>query len=107
MSKAEINQIFNLRKHVPKFINSFNGSQVNLYLLSSINMLLEWGYFKLQRRHDSNGSSSDDNRSSGHASMSDGHTSSSPPVDRHHHYRSHLNSVPEDERLDIIPIVII
>lgn len=34
--------------------------------------------------------------------MSDGHTSSSPPADRtdrHHHYRSHLNSVPEDERL--------
>uniref|UniRef100_A0A1B6DL13 BTB domain-containing protein n=4 Tax=Clastoptera arizonana TaxID=38151 RepID=A0A1B6DL13_9HEMI len=54
---------------------------------------------QLQRRHDSNGSSSDDNRSSGHASMSDGHTSSSPPIDRHHHYKSHLNSVPEDERL--------
>ncbi|XP_075213305.1 ankyrin repeat and BTB/POZ domain-containing protein 2 [Lycorma delicatula] len=53
----------------------------------------------VKRRHDSNGSSSDDNRSSGHASMSDGHTSSSPPVDRHQHYRSHLNSVPEDERL--------
>lgn len=56
----------------------------------------------LQRRQDCNGSSSDENRSSGHASMSDGHTSSSPPadrVDRHHHYRSHLNSVPEDERL--------
>lgn len=50
------------------------------------------------QRHDYNGSSSDDNRSSGHASMSDGHTSSSPPVDRHHHYRSPLNSVPEDER---------
>ncbi|XP_046672135.1 ankyrin repeat and BTB/POZ domain-containing protein 2-like [Homalodisca vitripennis] len=54
---------------------------------------------RLLQRHDYNGSSSDDNRSSGHASMSDGHTSSSPPVDRHHHYRSPLNSVPEDERL--------
>lgn len=56
----------------------------------------------LQRRQECTGSSSDENRSSGHASMSDGHTSSSPPadrVDRHHHYRSHLNSVPEDERL--------
>lgn len=54
----------------------------------------------IQRRQDSNGSSSDDGtRSSGHASMSDGHLSSSPPVERHQHYRSHLNSVPEDERL--------
>ena len=56
-------------------------------------------YFLHQRRQDSNGSSSDDGtRSSGHASMSDGHLSSSPPVERHQHYRSHLNSVPEDER---------
>nr|CAD7400182.1 unnamed protein product [Timema poppensis] len=31
--------------------------------------------------------------------MSDGHLSSSPPADRHQHYKSHLNSVPEDERL--------
>ncbi|KAL1122546.1 hypothetical protein AAG570_002876 [Ranatra chinensis] len=31
--------------------------------------------------------------------MSDGHISSSPTTDRHHHYRSPLNSVPEDERL--------
>ncbi|KAJ9586833.1 hypothetical protein L9F63_019575, partial [Diploptera punctata] len=54
----------------------------------------------IQRRQDSNGSSSDDGtRSSGHASMSDGHLSSSPPAERHQHYRSHLNSVPEDERL--------
>ncbi|XP_063224309.1 ankyrin repeat and BTB/POZ domain-containing protein 2 [Bacillus rossius redtenbacheri] len=54
----------------------------------------------MQRRQDSNGSSSDDGtRSSGHASMSDGHLSSSPPVERHQHYRSHLNSVPEDDRL--------
>jgi ankyrin repeat/BTB/POZ domain-containing protein 2 len=52
-----------------------------------------------QRRQDSNGSSSDDGtRSSGHASMSDGHLSSSPSVERHQHYRLHLNSVPEDER---------
>nr|CAD7404066.1 unnamed protein product [Timema cristinae] len=54
----------------------------------------------MQRRQESNGSSSDDGtRSSGHASMSDGHLSSSPPADRHQHYKSHLNSVPEDERL--------
>ncbi|XP_021925814.1 ankyrin repeat and BTB/POZ domain-containing protein 2 isoform X2 [Zootermopsis nevadensis] len=54
----------------------------------------------IQRRQDSNGSSSDDGtRSSGHASMSDGHLSSSPSAERHQHYRSHLNSVPEDERL--------
>ncbi|XP_014278294.1 ankyrin repeat and BTB/POZ domain-containing protein 2 [Halyomorpha halys] len=53
----------------------------------------------LQRRADSNGSSSDDNRTSGHASMSDGHISSSPTADRHQHYRPPLNSVPEDERL--------
>lgn len=56
-------------------------------------------YPKHQRRQDSNGSSSDDGtRSSGHASMSDGHLSSSPPAERHQHYQSHLNSVPEDER---------
>ncbi|XP_049777406.1 ankyrin repeat and BTB/POZ domain-containing protein 2 isoform X2 [Schistocerca cancellata] len=54
----------------------------------------------VQRRQDSNGSSSDDGaRSSGHASMSDGHLSSSPSSERHQHYRSPLNSVPEDERL--------
>ncbi|KAK7874233.1 hypothetical protein R5R35_006272 [Gryllus longicercus] len=54
----------------------------------------------IQRRQDSNGSSSDDGtRSSGHASMSDGHLSSSPPAERHQHYRSPLNSVPEDDRL--------
>ncbi|KAF6198807.1 hypothetical protein GE061_006830, partial [Apolygus lucorum] len=53
----------------------------------------------LQRQADSNGSSSDDARTSGHASMSDGHLSSSPTTDRHHHYRSPLGCVPEDDRL--------
>lgn len=51
-----------------------------------------------QRRQDA-GSSSDETRSSGHASMSDTLSSSPGVTERHQHFRSPLNVVPEDEKL--------
>ncbi|XP_073997606.1 ankyrin repeat and BTB/POZ domain-containing protein 2 [Rhodnius prolixus] len=84
-----------------KICSSTNGSTTGSGALSSLpHHHINVNELRLlQRRADSNGSSSDDNRTSGHASMSDGHLSSSPTIDRHQHYRPPLNSVPEDDRL--------